>query len=300
MFRVTQPIRFSHCDPAGVLYFPNVFDFVNAAMEDWFAQRLGLPFHVLHLELRRGNPVVRSRCEFVTPCRFGETLALDLEPIAVGRSSIETRLAGTVGGAPRFRVRHKTAMMSMETMRAIELPHEVRARAVRELAAAKTESLAPLATDKAPANAWHSRQLVRYAHCDPGERVYFARFFDLFNAVLEDWFAEALGCPWGTDFMVPPRDLRAPSLAIDAEFLRACVLGEMLEFDLWVKRLGRSSFDLALAASVRGEPRLRATWTLCTISFATMRAVPLPEDLRAAMSRFLSLDLHQGRPRALG
>jgi hypothetical protein len=38
-----------------VLYFPHVFDFVNAAMEDWFAQRLGLPFHVMHLELRRGN-----------------------------------------------------------------------------------------------------------------------------------------------------------------------------------------------------------------------------------------------------
>ncbi|HET7298790.1 MAG TPA: hypothetical protein VFI89_08740 [Burkholderiales bacterium] len=58
MFRFAQPIRFSHCDPAGVLYFPHVFDFVNAAMEDWFAWRLGLPFHVMHLELRRGNPVV--------------------------------------------------------------------------------------------------------------------------------------------------------------------------------------------------------------------------------------------------
>ena len=300
MFRFAQPIRFSHCDPAGVLYFPHVFDFVNAAMEDWFAQRLGLPFHVLHLELRRGNPVVRTRCEFVTPCRFGETLALDLEPVAVGRSSIETRVTGSVEGAPRFSVRHKTAMMSMQTMRAIALPDELRARAEKELLPSRLESFQRLAVGDAPANAFHSRQLVRYAHCDPGERVYFASFFDMFNAVLEDWFAEALGCPWGTDFMVPPRDLRAPSLAIDAEFLRACVLGEMLEFDLWVKRLGRSSFDLALAASVRGEPRLRATWTLCSISFATMRAVPLPEDLRAAMSRFLSLDLHQGRPRAVG
>jgi hypothetical protein len=39
-----------------VLYFPHVFDFVNATVEDWFAPRLGLPFHVLHLEHRRGNP----------------------------------------------------------------------------------------------------------------------------------------------------------------------------------------------------------------------------------------------------
>jgi 4-hydroxybenzoyl-CoA thioesterase len=288
VFRFAQPIRFSHCDPAGLLYFPHVFDFVNAAMEDWFAQRLGLPFHVLHLELRRGNPVVRTHCEFVTPCRFGETLALDLEPVAVGRSSIETRMSGTVAGAPRFHVRHKTAMMSMDTMRAIALPEEVRVRAERELGSPETEPFRRLELGETPANAWHSRQLVRYAHCDPGERVYFARFFDMFNAVLEDWFAEALGSPWGTEFMVPPRDLRAPSLVIDAEFVRACVLGEMLEFDLWVRRLGRSSFDLALAGAVKGELRLRAMWTLCTISFATMKAVPLPEDLRSGMTRFLA------------
>lgn len=288
MFRFSQQIRFSHCDPAGVLYFPHVFDFVNAAMEDWFAQRLGLPFHVLHLELRRGNPVVRTHCEFVTPCRFGETLELELEPAAVGSSSIETRLRGTAGGAPRFRVRHKTAMMSMDTMRAIALPDEVRERAMAQAGKPGPARWAAPAREPAPANAFRSRHLVRYAHCDPGERVYFARFFDMFNAVLEDWFAEGLGCAWGAELMVPPRDLRVPSLVIDAEFVRACVLGEMLEFELWVKRLGRSSFDLALAASVRGELRLRATWTLCTISFATMRAVPLPDDLRGGMSRFLA------------
>jgi 4-hydroxybenzoyl-CoA thioesterase len=288
VFRFAQPIRFSHCDPAGVLYFPHVFDFVNAAMEDWFAQRLGLPFHVLHLELRRGNPVVRTHCEFFAPCRFGETLALELEPVRVGSSSIETRMSGTVDGAPRFRVRHKTAMMSMDTMRAIELPGEVRARAIAELRNEESTGFAARVRETVPANAFASRQLVRYAHCDPGERVYFARFFDMFNAVLEDWFAEGLGCPWGSELMVPPRDLRVPSLAIDAEFLRACVLGETLEFDLWVKRLGKSSFELALAGSVGGEPRLRATWTLCTIAFATLRAVPLPGDLRAAMARFLA------------
>lgn len=287
MFRFAQPIRFSHCDPAGVLYFPHVFDFVNATLEDWFAQRLGLPFHVLHLEHRRGNPVVRTHCEFVTPCRFGETLALDMEPVAVGRSSIETRMSGTVSGAPRFRVRHKTAMMSMETMRAIALPDEVRARALAEVVS-DSETFKPVAAGEVPRNAFHSRQLVRYAHCDPGERVYFARFFDMFNAVLEDWFAEGLDCPWGSEFMVPPRDLRAPSLVIDAEFVRACVLGEVLEFDLWLKRLGRSSFDLALAGAVGGELRLRATWTLCTISFAAMKAVPLPDDLRGGMQRFLA------------
>jgi hypothetical protein len=66
MFRFAQPIRFSHCDPAGVLYFPHVFDFVNATMEDWFAQRSVA--HVLHLS-RAGQPGSGTHGEF-TPCRF--------------------------------------------------------------------------------------------------------------------------------------------------------------------------------------------------------------------------------------
>lgn len=288
MFRFHQRIRFSHCDPAGVLYFPHVFDFVNYTVEDWFEQRLKLPFHVLHLERRWGNPVVRTHCEFFTPCRFGEEVVLHFEPTAIGRSSIELRIEASVAGVPRFRVRHKTAMMSMDTMRSLAIPDAVRARASAELGAPHAAPFSAVATGEPPPNAFRSRQLVRYAHCDPGERVFFGRFFDMFNAALEDWFAEGLGSPWGTDFMVPPRDLRAPSLAIDAEFLHACVLGETLEFRLWVKRLGRSSFDLGLAGSVGGELRLRAAWTLCTIAFGTGRAVPLPGDLRLAMSRYLA------------
>ncbi|HET9350457.1 MAG TPA: hypothetical protein VFO02_03910 [Burkholderiales bacterium] len=35
--------------------------------------------------------------------------------------------------------------------------------------------------------------------------------------------------------------------------------------------------------------RLRVAWTLCTISFATMKSVPLPGDLRAGMQRCLAV-----------
>ena len=286
MFLFSQRIRFSHCDPAGVLYFPHVFDFASTAVEDWFEQRLGLPFHVMHLERRWGNPVVRTLCEFVTPCHFGEDLVLHLEPTAVGRSSMDLRIVGSVAGEPRFRIRHKTAMMSMDAMRAMAIPEPMRARALAGLGAPEAAPMAAVEVGEVPANAFRSRQLVRYAHCDPGERVYFARFFDMFNAALEDWFAEGLGAPWGSDFMVPPRDLRAPSLRIDAEFLHACVLGDPLDFDLWVRRLGTSSFELALVGAVGGQVRLRAVWTLCSIAFATGRAVPLPDDLRRAMARF--------------
>jgi len=64
-------------------------------------------------------------------------------------------------------------------------------------------------------------------------------------------------------------------------------MGEFLDFDLWVTRLGRSSLDLSLGGSVAGEPRLRAAWSLCIIDFATFKSTPIPEDLRARMEAFL-------------
>ena len=34
-FTRTVRIRFSHCDPAGIVYFPHYFDMFNGLIEDW-------------------------------------------------------------------------------------------------------------------------------------------------------------------------------------------------------------------------------------------------------------------------
>ncbi len=280
-----RKIRFSHCDPTGILYFPHVFDFVNATVEDWFESGLGMPFHEFHLRHRFGNPVVSTDCEFIHPCRFGEEIALELSPTRIGCSSIEMRIIAKVGGEERMRLRHKTAMISLDSFRAIEIPAELRARAEEFLVPEPQQAPVPHALrlpEAAPPNAFRSRQMVRYLHCDPGGIVYFPRFFDMFNAALEDWFAEALACPWGAD-LIGARHLSTPSLAIRAEFLRACRLGEMLDFDLWPTHLGRSSIQLALAGSAAGAERLRAAWTICMVSREAFRSMPIPDDLRGRM-----------------
>lgn len=284
-----RKIRFSHCDPTGVLYFTHVFDFVNAAVEDWFETGLGMPFHEFHMHHRLGNPVVSTDCSFLHACRFGEEIVLELSPTRIGHSSMEISIAVKVGGEERMRIRHKTAMISLDHFRAIEIPAELRARAMQFLAPGPRQEpgLHALHLAKAPpANAFRSRQLARYFHCDPGGIVYFPKFFEMFNAVLEDWFAGALDCPWGTDLM-GARKLSIPTLAIRAEFLRASRLGESLDFVLWPIRLGRSSISLALVGSLAGAERLRAIWTICTASREAFRSVPIPEDLRRRMQDFL-------------
>jgi 4-hydroxybenzoyl-CoA thioesterase len=52
-------VRFSHCDPAGIVFYPRFFEIVHDAKEDWFREAVGLPFRELIGERREGFPIVR-------------------------------------------------------------------------------------------------------------------------------------------------------------------------------------------------------------------------------------------------
>lgn len=119
-------IRFSHCDPAGIVYFVNFFDMVGGVVEDWFREAVGLPFQEMHLERRVGFPIVNTGCEFFRPAHLGDTLVLELAVARLGRSSIEFQVRGSVAGDEKFRARHKVAMVSLETFRSIAIPDDMR------------------------------------------------------------------------------------------------------------------------------------------------------------------------------
>jgi 4-hydroxybenzoyl-CoA thioesterase len=51
-FTRTVPIRFSHCDPAGIVYFPHYFDMFNGLIEDWYTEQLGVDYAKLILNDR--------------------------------------------------------------------------------------------------------------------------------------------------------------------------------------------------------------------------------------------------------
>ncbi len=259
---------------------------VNDLTEDWFERGLATPFNEFHFEQGYGVPVVNTRVDFIKACRLGEQLSLELGIESLGGSSIVLHIRGLVAGEERLKLRHKIAVISLKAHRAIALPDELRTRMERFLISGATPTPDPPTHDgRVPAGAFRSRHLARFAHCDPAGVVFYPRFFQLFSDVIEDWFQSGIDCPFGGAFMVA-RNLRIPSLSITAEFLRVCRMGEFLDFDLWVTRLGRSSLDLALAGSVAGEPRLRAAWTVCIIDFATFKSTPIPDDLRTRMETF--------------
>lgn len=132
---------------------------------------------------------------------------------------------------------------------------------------------------------------VRWGHCDPAGIVFFPQFFVMFHEAMESWFGACLGASY--DEVITRRKIGFPSVHTEADFRKPTRFGENVIVELRVGQLGRTS--IRLAYTVRGEAGdVRATGaTVCAVmdldpaSPTFHRAVPLPEDLRAAIERFL-------------
>ena len=134
-FRGSFPLRFAHCDPAGIAYYPNLFEICDAAIEDWTEKVVGAPRRVMHLEMGLALPTVTLEAEFVAVSRLGDLLDIAIDVTAVGRSSLGLRAEVSSGTERRFAVNYKQVLMTMATGEALAWPDDWRARLEQEMSA---------------------------------------------------------------------------------------------------------------------------------------------------------------------
>ena len=126
--RLETTIRFSHCDPAGIVFYPRYFTLFNDTVEDWFTAGLGIPFGSLFDTLRVGMPTARLECDFLAPCFMGERLAIDLAVASIGSSSLHLTLTGSVDDTTRLVARSVLVHTALDTHRPRRIPDDWRQR----------------------------------------------------------------------------------------------------------------------------------------------------------------------------
>jgi 4-hydroxybenzoyl-CoA thioesterase len=128
------------------------------------------------------------------------------------------------------------------------------------------------------------QKVIRFSHCDPAGIVFYPRYVELCNEVVEDWFADGLGYPLHRF----QQDLRLtiPAVRLDVEFVKISTHGDVLDFTLAVRTLGRSSLSLEVAAHCGGEMRVRFSLKLVQVSMDTMRSMPINDAWREQFERF--------------
>jgi 4-hydroxybenzoyl-CoA thioesterase len=132
----------------------------------------------------------------------------------------------------------------------------------------------------APLARFLSRRKVRFGDCDPAGIVFYPRYFEMLNEAVEDWF-ESIGYPFSETHL--RQRMATPVRAIDAEFLASSRLGELLELELHLADLGRTSARMTGRFTCAGEHRFQARFTMVHIDLARHASAPWPEDLRRAM-----------------
>ena len=131
-FRIDRMIRFSDCDPAGIVFYPQYFVMFNGLVEDWFEGPLGIGWRQLLLERRIGMPTVRLEADFKAVSRMGDRVVLSLAVERLGDRSLTLGLAcHGVDGAPRMRARQVLVTTSLTTHQSIAVPPDLRSAIAR-------------------------------------------------------------------------------------------------------------------------------------------------------------------------
>ena len=123
-------VRFSHCDPAGIIFYPHYFVMFNGLVEDWFNHALGIDYAGFITNRRMGLPMVNIQCDFVAPSKIGEVITLTLQVERIGNSSLKLKVHALFENQIRITAQLTLCVSSFETGRAVPFPDDLRSRLV--------------------------------------------------------------------------------------------------------------------------------------------------------------------------
>ena len=128
-FSTRITVRFGDCDPAGLVYYPVLFHYCHAAMEEFFAARCGTSYARLMADERLGFPTVNARAEFFAPLVYGDEAEVEVFVSRVGRSSatFEYTLRRAADGVVCARATLVQAATDLDALRAVPVPDKYRA-----------------------------------------------------------------------------------------------------------------------------------------------------------------------------
>ena len=124
---------------------------------------------------------------------------------------------------------------------------------------------------------------IEFNHCDPAGIVFYPRYFEMTNSVIENFFADVVGRSFAS--MHRGAQNGVPTVSITADFMAPSRLGDKVLFSLQIAKLGRSSVTVTIEGRMAEELRMRATLTLVWID--GMKAAAWPDDMRARLQTYM-------------
>ena len=128
---------------------------------------------------------------------------------------------------------------------------------------------------------------IRFRHTDFAGIVFYPRFLEMLNDLVEDWFEEALDRP----FSKIHETNGIPTVDLKIQFKNAARIGEMLTKKLWVKELKSSSVVCGFHFVNQQEKTvLEGEVTLVNVAIAedrkTIKAEAFNDEVKAKIEKY--------------
>lgn len=137
-------------------------------------------------------------------------------------------------------------------------------------------------------NYFIKQEKIRFEHIDFAGIVFYPRYLEMLNALVEDWFEEALHRP----FHKMHETNGIPTVDLKVQFKKAARLGETLTKELWVKELRSSSLICGfLFKNQDNETILEGEVTLVNVTIETdrkaIKSEPFKDEIRNKIAFYL-------------
>ncbi|HEX9979151.1 MAG TPA: acyl-CoA thioesterase [Flavobacterium sp.] len=132
---------------------------------------------------------------------------------------------------------------------------------------------------------------IRFKHVDYAGIVFYPRFLEMLNDLVEDWFEEALDRP----FSRIHETHGIPTVDLKVQFKKAARIGETLAKYLWVQSIGGASVTCGFRfEDETGKTCLEGEVTLVNVAInketGQIRAEVFSDETRIRIEKFLFED----------
>ncbi len=137
-------VRFGHVDPAGIAYYPRIFEYLHAVTEELWEQHVGVRYDQLIMVSKIGFPLVHSEVDFRLPLRFGDRPIVRATCFHLGTSSLGLHFVFERDGEVCLDARMTTVCTDIASMKSRPILAEWRAK-LEQLCEPESDARAPKA-----------------------------------------------------------------------------------------------------------------------------------------------------------
>ncbi|HLL71353.1 MAG TPA: thioesterase family protein [Pyrinomonadaceae bacterium] len=127
-FTTRITVRFGDTDPAGLVYYPNIFHYFHIALEEFFAARCGISYRKLLTDERIGFPTVKTETQFFAPLVYGDSVDVEIFVSETRNSSATFEYSARRASDQTLcaRATQIHVAMNLDTRRALRIPDKYR------------------------------------------------------------------------------------------------------------------------------------------------------------------------------